>query len=115
MDRRYIKSIADKLSIKEWQVEHTIELLEEGATVPFISRYRKERTGRLDEVQVIEIKYEWNRFTELDKRKEYVLNLYWNRRDSPRNWRRRSTTVYIYIHWKTYTFRSNLNAEQKLQ
>ncbi len=73
MDRRYIKSIADKLSIKEWQVEHTIELLEEGATVPFISRYRKERTGRLDEVQVIEIKYEWNRFTELDKRKEYVL------------------------------------------
>lgn len=73
MDRRYIKSIADKLSIKEWQVEHTIELLEEGATVPFISRYRKERTGRLDEVQVIEIKYEWKRFTELDKRKEYVL------------------------------------------
>ena len=73
MDRRYIKSIADKLSIREWQVEHTIELLEEGATVPFISRYRKERTGRLDEVQVIEIKYEWNRFTELDKRKEYVL------------------------------------------
>ena len=58
MDRRYIKSIADKLSIKEWQVEHTIELLEEGATVPFISRYRKERTGRLDEVQVIEIKYD---------------------------------------------------------
>ncbi len=73
MDRRYIKSIADKLGIKEWQVEHTIELLEEGATVPFISRYRKERTGRLDEVQVVEIKYEWNRFTELDKRKESVL------------------------------------------
>lgn len=73
MDRRYIKAIADKLGVKEWQVEHTIELLEEGATVPFISRYRKERTGRLDEVQVIEIKYEWNRYTELDKRKESVL------------------------------------------
>lgn len=73
MDRRYIKSIADKLGIKEWQVEHTIELFEEGATVPFISRYRKERTGRLDEVQVVEIKFEWNRFTELDKRKESVL------------------------------------------
>lgn len=73
MDRRYIKAIADKLGVKEWQIEHTIELLEEGATVPFISRYRKERTGRLDEVQVIEIKYEWNRYTELDKRKESVL------------------------------------------
>jgi len=73
MDKRYIQVIADKLNIKEWQVEHTIELLEEGATVPFISRYRKERTGRLDEVQVIEIKYEWNRFTELDKRKTAVL------------------------------------------
>lgn len=73
MNARYVKVIADKLGIKEWQVEHTIELLEDGATVPFISRYRKERTGRLDEVQVIEIKYEWNRFTELDKRKESVL------------------------------------------
>lgn len=73
MDKRYIQVIAEKLNIKEWQVEHTIELLEEGATVPFISRYRKERTGRLDEVQVIEIKYEWNRFTELDKRKTAVL------------------------------------------
>ena len=73
MDSRYIKVIADKLNVKEWQVEHTIELLEEGATVPFISRYRKERTGRLDEVQILEIKYEWNRFTELDKRKESVL------------------------------------------
>ena len=73
MDGMYIKAIADRLGVKEWQVEHTIELLEEGATVPFISRYRKERTGRLDEVQVIEIKYEWNRYTELDKRKESVL------------------------------------------
>lgn len=73
MNKAYIKYISGKLSVQDWQVEHCIELLQEGATVPFISRYRKERTGQLDEVQVTEVKY-WNtRFLELDKRKEAVL------------------------------------------
>ena len=56
-----------------WQVENCVELIEEGATVPFISRYRKERTGTLDEVQVAEIKHYVSKFDELEKRKEAVL------------------------------------------
>lgn len=69
----YIKEMAQALSVKEWQVEHCVELLEEGATVPFISRYRKERTGSLDEVQVAEIRFNYLKFIELDKRKESIL------------------------------------------
>ena len=56
-----------------WRVEHCIELIAEGATVPFISRYRKERTGGLDEAQVAEIKHYNEKFEELAKRKESVL------------------------------------------
>lgn len=73
MDKAYIKYISGVLSVNEWQVEHCVQLLAEGATVPFISRYRKERTGQLDEVQVAEIKYWYGKFEELDKRKEGVL------------------------------------------
>lgn len=73
MDKLYIKYISGVLSVNEWQVEHCVQLLAEGATVPFISRYRKERTGQLDEVQVAEIKHWYGKFEELDKRKEGVL------------------------------------------
>jgi uncharacterized protein len=48
-------------------------LLKDGATIPFISRYRKEVTGSLDEVKISEIQKEYNYFTELDKRKQTVL------------------------------------------
>ena len=48
----FTKIIADALSLPERGVENTLELLEENCTIPFISRYRKERTGGLDEVQV---------------------------------------------------------------
>ena len=72
MDKLYIKHIAGVLAVNEWQVEHCVELLADGATVPFISRYRKERTGQLDEVQVAEIKHWYLKFEELDKRKEAV-------------------------------------------
>jgi uncharacterized protein len=44
MDQIYIKSIAQRLQVKEWQVENCVSLFEDGATIPFISRYRKERT-----------------------------------------------------------------------
>ena len=55
------------------QAEHTVQLLAEGATVPFISRYRKERTGGLDEVQVSAVKVQFERLSELEKRKETIL------------------------------------------
>ncbi|MBN8703339.1 MAG: RNA-binding transcriptional accessory protein [Bacteroidetes bacterium] len=65
--------IAKTLSISAKQVSATVELLDEGGTVPFISRYRKEVTGSLDEVQVLAIKNEIERVRELEKRKEAVL------------------------------------------
>ncbi|WP_104384229.1 Tex family protein [Sphingobacterium sp. HMA12] len=66
-------TIANELSISEKQVRTTIELLDEGATVPFISRYRKEMTGSLDEVQITNIRDRSQQLKELDKRKEAVL------------------------------------------
>ena len=69
----YIKYIADRLQIKDWQVENCVSLFEEGATIPFISRYRKERTGGLDDVAVAEVRH-WNDvFAEMEKRKASIL------------------------------------------
>jgi len=65
--------IADRVGIPLRQVKNTIELLEEGATIPFISRYRKEHTGSLDEVKITEIRDELNKLKELEKRKVYIL------------------------------------------
>lgn len=59
--------------MKEWQVENCTALFEEGATIPFISRYRKERTGGLDDVAVAEIRHWTDVFAEMEKRKETVL------------------------------------------
>jgi uncharacterized protein len=67
------KKIAAELSIAEKQVTATIALLDEGATVPFISRYRKEVTGTLDEVQVAEIRDRFQQLRDLDKRREAIL------------------------------------------
>ncbi|HMR41086.1 MAG TPA: Tex family protein [Ignavibacteria bacterium] len=65
--------ISNSLSINKKQVAATIKLLNEGATIPFISRYRKEATGSLDELQVGDISSELKRFNEIIKRKEYIL------------------------------------------
>ena len=73
MTPKHISLIAKELSIQGWQVEQTIQLLEEGGTVPFISRYRKEMTGSLDEVQVAAVKQLHGKYTELAKRKESIL------------------------------------------
>jgi len=73
MDTKFNHIIAERLNISERQVRNTISLLEEGATVPFISRYRKEATGSLDEVAVGNIKEEMEKLVELDKRKATIL------------------------------------------
>lgn len=65
--------ISKSLNIPIRNVENSIKLLEEGATIPFISRYRKEVTGGLDEVKIANIKELNEKYTELEKRKEYVL------------------------------------------
>ena len=73
MNSKLVSLIAQELSIAEHQVQKTIDLLSEGATIPFISRYRKEMTGNLDEVQVGAIKARFDNLTELEKRKETIL------------------------------------------
>jgi protein Tex len=70
---RNIEFVAKKLGLHDWQVENTIRLMDGGATIPFISRYRKEMTGSLDEVQLMHIKEEYDRLKELDARKEAVI------------------------------------------
>lgn len=65
--------IAKQMQLPSGQVERTIQLLDEGATIPFISRYRKERTGGLDEVQIGQIKDLLDKLTELKRRKETIL------------------------------------------
>lgn len=70
----YASLISKILSVSEKQVLQTIGLLDTGATIPFISRYRKEATGGLDEVAVGEIKLQYGKLVELSKRKETVLH-----------------------------------------
>ncbi|MBQ8888749.1 MAG: RNA-binding transcriptional accessory protein [Bacteroidaceae bacterium] len=67
------KMIASALNIAVRQVENTLSLLNGGATIPFISRYRKEATGGLDEVQIGEIKERYDKLCEVAKRKETIL------------------------------------------
>ena len=69
----YSSHIAEQLGLGQRQVEKTIELLEQGATVPFIARYRKEATGSLNEVQITAIRDLLIRLKELDKRREAIL------------------------------------------
>ncbi|GHT01750.1 RNA-binding protein [Bacteroidia bacterium] len=70
----YSKLIAQSLAIPERQIAKTIDLLDDGATIPFISRYRKEVTGGLDEVQIGDIKQLYEKLQELSKRKETILH-----------------------------------------
>ena len=69
----YAKHIASQINVGVRQVEKTIELLEQGATVPFIARYRKEATGNLNEVQIAAIRDMLLKLKELDKRREAIL------------------------------------------
>ncbi|MCB2219988.1 MAG: RNA-binding transcriptional accessory protein [Bacteroidetes bacterium] len=71
---KYYQKIAAELNIKQHQVENTVELLNEGATVPFIARYRKEATGSLDEIAIAAIRDRMEKLKDLDKRREAILN-----------------------------------------
>jgi len=73
MKPEYFKIIANILGITEIQVKNTLGLFEQGATIPFISRYRKEATGSLDEVQIADIKKHLDKLIEIDSRRETIL------------------------------------------
>lgn len=74
MKQLYIDFISNTVGVVAWRVENTLKLLSEGATVPFISRYRKEMTGGLDETMVAQIKVLSEKFNELDQRKTSILD-----------------------------------------
>lgn len=74
MINKIIELIASAVKISTKQVENTIALLDEGATIPFIARYRKERTGSLDEVVVSAIADQYTKLQELEKRKATILS-----------------------------------------
>jgi len=65
--------LAQELSLKSFQVHNALELLAEGATVPFIARYRKERTGEMTETQLRELFDRYAYLTELEERKQTIL------------------------------------------
>lgn len=73
MNEYIIRNIADTLEIKIIQVEKTIELFNSGATIPFIARYRKERTGGLDEIQIEKIIKQFTLLSEIEDRKKTII------------------------------------------
>jgi uncharacterized protein len=73
MNEKHLDIISNSLSIKPKQISNTIKLLKEGATIPFISRYRKEATGSLDELQVKAVRDLLNKLIEIDKRRDSII------------------------------------------
>ncbi len=71
---KHLQLISKGLNLPQRKVENTIHLLEDGATIPFIARYRKEQTGSLDEVEIADIQKEFQKLTDLEKRKASILN-----------------------------------------
>ncbi len=74
MKEIYVNYLADRLQLKAWQVENCADMFEAGDTIPFISRYRKEKTGGMDDASVAELKHWVDVFAEMEKRKETVLS-----------------------------------------
>lgn len=73
MNPLFFRLISQALQLNETQVKNTVDLLENGATIPFISRYRKEATGSLDEVYISQIKEQYEKLKETEKRKNFIL------------------------------------------
>lgn len=75
MKEIYIKHIAETLQVKAWQVENCADMFAEGDTIPFISRYRKEKTGGMDDATVAEVKHWVDAFAEMETRKATMLKV----------------------------------------
>lgn len=73
MNKAQIQIISNSVGVMTHQAQSTINLLDEGGTVPFIARYRKEATGSLDEVQILDIKELWTKLKDADKRREGII------------------------------------------
>ena len=73
MNKQQIQIISNSVGVMTHQVQNTINLFDEGGTVPFIARYRKEATGSLDEVQILDIKELWTKLKDAEKRREGII------------------------------------------
>ncbi len=73
MNKAQIQIISNSVGVMTHQAQSTINLLDEGGTVPFIARYRKEATGSLDEVQILDIKELWTKLKDADKRRDGII------------------------------------------
>ncbi|MEO7129450.1 MAG: Tex-like N-terminal domain-containing protein, partial [Rhodoferax sp.] len=71
--QKIIRQIASELKVRDDQVQAAVSLLDGGATVPFIARYRKEATGALDDIQLRELEYRLGYLRELQERREVIL------------------------------------------
>ncbi|MBR4788339.1 MAG: RNA-binding transcriptional accessory protein, partial [Bacteroidales bacterium] len=75
MKEIYINHIAQLLQLKAWQVENCADMFAEGNTIPFISRYRKEKTGGMDDATVAELRHWVDVFDEMETRKATILKV----------------------------------------
>lgn len=107
--------IAKQLGLREKQVESTINLLAQGATIPFISRYRKEATGGLNEVQVAQVKEQNDKLTELIHRRDYILQTIEEQGNSPTTSRSASANAGTLRNWRICTFPLSPSARRKLK
>ena len=74
MKEVYVKFVAHSLGVNEWQIQNCAQMFEDGNTIPFISRYRKEKTGGMDDASVAEVKHWVDVFAAMEKRKETVIS-----------------------------------------
>lgn len=97
----FSKMIAAALALSEKAVENTLELLEEGCTIPFISRYRKEKTGNMDEVKIEAVAQANEKYKEMAKRKETILKTIDDQGKLSAELQQRIDTVGTPQSWKT--------------
>ncbi len=71
--KEFLKTTASALNIAEWQVENSVQLMKEGATIPFIARYRKEKTGELTDIELFEIQKLYEKYLALEDRKKAII------------------------------------------
>ena len=107
--------IARDLSVREAQVAATIALIEEGATIPFIARYRKERTGGLDDTQLRQLAERYTYLTELQARRETILSSIGEQQKLTRPLERRSGMLKPRLSWKTCTDHTSRDVERGRQ
>lgn len=101
--------ISGLLGIPERQISSTLHLLDEGATIPFISRYRKEATGGLDEVQIENIKEQHDKLCDIAKRKETILSTINEQGKLTPELEKRINATWNLRNWRTSTSPTNPN------